>query len=289
MICDICTMHLKKLFLLLLLVPAVFATAQQKEYRLWGYAYIKDGPTCPYEVHLKISGTKVSGTTSTTQPGGAVLTAIIDGQLDRKSHRISFEESKMPLSFDLGNCLFNVSLDYHENGPNIVFRGEFTGTNDNTDSCDEGTIVLGYKKERNNPFREEKSKATHGKTPVAKETPRAKEMNFGKITATAKKEVEWQTDTCILELWDGEVVDGDTVTVSFNGVRILSNYMLTATHKKLLLLLSHKANTISIYAQNEGRQPPNTSMILLTDGDATYSAFSSLKKGETAEIVIRKR
>lgn len=273
----------------LFLLP-LLACGQQKEYLLSGNVYIKDGPVCRYNIVFKIAGNSINGKSVTVQPDGRELNALINGSINRKRHTLSFIESKLPLTPELDNCMFDVKLSYKIADGNYIFSGTFTGKNSYNDSCDEGTVSMEAKKEASDAFEQvrPKKKPVEQKAEIT-EVEVEKPMEYGKITASVKKEFEWQTDTCVLEIWDGEVVDGDIVTLQFNRHNVLTGYSLLAERKRIVLPLAGKTNTITVFAENEGKAPPNTSMILLSDGKIQYGVLACIRKGETAEIIIRKK
>ncbi len=106
------------------------------------------------------------------------------------------------------------------------------------------------------------------------------------ITAGVVKQFEWRTDSCIIELFDGGVIDGDEITLVFNDDEILQRYTLTKKRKRMSLYLSKKVNTISIIADKEGYIPPNTADIVLYDGHTRYRIEAYNNIGESATIKI---
>ncbi len=276
--------------LVLLFLLPLLASGQNGEYLLDGFVYIKDGPQCRYKVTLKIDGNTVTGTSATIQPLGLELNALVKGTIDRKRHILTFSEYKMPLTLDLNNCMFDVRLDYKMKGDNFVFSGSFVGNSSTKDSCDAGTVILAISKEAGYTLTQSnnKRKPLVEKIELQEEKP-ISSPEYEKITATIKKELVWNSDSVILEIWDGMVVDGDIVSVQVNGRTVLSKYELVKDKKRMVLPVNGKTITITIFAENEGKAPPNTSMILLTDGKITHGAEAVLHQGETSEIIIRRK
>jgi N-acetylmuramoyl-L-alanine amidase len=72
-----------------------------------------------------------------------------------------------------------------------------------------------------------------------------------------------------VDLYDDGDIDGDIVSVYYNGKNILSNKKLT--EKPLSLTLSadpdKTENELVIYAENEGSIPPNTALMIVTEGN----------------------
>lgn len=99
----------------------------------------------------------------------------------------------------------------------------------------------------------------------------------------------WHSDKIIFEIHDGGEIDGDQVTISYNGQPALANYQLTKQIKQLSFDIGgNELNIITITANNEGANPPNTANIKIIDGDKAYSIIAYNKTGKTATIQIKK-
>ncbi len=81
-----------------------------------------------------------------------------------------------------------------------------------------------------------------------------------------KKEFVTNSRYVVLEIWDNAQVDGDTVSLNFNGDWILKNYGLVRGKKQIFLKLEEgQTNELIFYAKNLGRISPNTTAITLID------------------------
>ncbi len=70
-----------------------------------------------------------------------------------------------------------------------------------------------------------------------------------------------------VSVWDDETVDGDTISIYFNGEWLLKDYALKRKKKTIKLNVSRNAdNYLILYAKNEGLRPPNTAAVLIKDG-----------------------
>ena len=71
-----------------------------------------------------------------------------------------------------------------------------------------------------------------------------------------------------VDLYDDGDVDGDIVSVYYNGKPILSNKKLTGKPLTISLTADPEKteNELLIYAENEGNIPPNTALMIVTDG-----------------------
>ena len=85
-----------------------------------------------------------------------------------------------------------------------------------------------------------------------------------------------------LDFYDNGEIDGDSISVFFNGKVVLSNQMLTDKPISLTLSLDPAIteNIVTMYAENLGTIPPNTAVMIVTDGKKRYEVRmeSDLKK-----------
>jgi hypothetical protein len=110
------------------------------------------------------------------------------------------------------------------------------------------------------------------------------------ITEGKDKTYRWQSDNIVLEIWDGNNEDNDRVTILFNGTELLKDYVLTKQKKKLSIPVGgNELNIITIIANNEGGDPPNTANILLSDNDVQYDVIAHNTVGKRALIKIMKK
>ena len=128
------SMMLRTLILLFVTLPC-YIQAQPVAYKLTGYADLKGGPNCRYDVVFTAKGANINGYTITTQPDGRELKALIKGTLDKKNQALAFRESKMPLAPEEGDCLFDVLLSYQLRDSQYIFSGSFTGKNSRNEYC----------------------------------------------------------------------------------------------------------------------------------------------------------
>ncbi len=69
-----------------------------------------------------------------------------------------------------------------------------------------------------------------------------------------------------ITVWDTEEIDGDIVSLNYNGRWILQNYQLKRKKKKLRVqLVPDQDNYLILYAHNEGSRPPNTAAFAIVD------------------------
>jgi hypothetical protein len=114
-------------------------------------------------------------------------------------------------------------------------------------------------------------------------------INFEKRSTEVLKTIEITGENFKVNLYDNGTVDGDSISLFYNGKLILSHKMLS--EKPITLTLDattdHNINELTMYADNLGTIPPNTALMVVTDGDNRYEVriSSDLKKSGTIRFV----
>jgi hypothetical protein len=100
-------------------------------------------------------------------------------------------------------------------------------------------------------------------SPATKFEPRRKDI---------LKTIPITEQTFKVDFYDNGEIDGDSITVFYNGKILLLHKMLTTRAISLTLSLDEdvKENIIIMYADNLGTIPPNTALMVVTDGDKRY-------------------
>jgi len=80
------------------------------------------------------------------------------------------------------------------------------------------------------------------------------------------------TDSVTIRLMDNATIDGDTVTLIYNGTVVLHKLGLTAKVVEIRLpILSDRLNHLVLFAENEGSIPPNTAFVQVLYDDKLIS------------------
>lgn len=115
------------------------------------------------------------------------------------------------------------------------------------------------------------------------------EIGFEKRGNEILKTIEITNENFMVTLYDNGAVDGDSISLFYNGKLILSHKMLS--EKPITLNLdattNHAVNELTMYAENLGTIPPNTALMVVTDGDSRYEVriSSDLKKSGTIRFI----
>ncbi len=83
------------------------------------------------------------------------------------------------------------------------------------------------------------------------------------------KRIDLQQANFKVDLYDDGDIDGDIVSVFYNGKAVLSNKSLTEKPVSFNLVAdpNKTENELLIYAENEGNIPPNTALMIVTEGN----------------------
>lgn len=113
--------------------------------------------------------------------------------------------------------------------------------------------------------------------------------NFDKRDNTVIQTIEVENETFKVDFYDNGDIDGDTISVFYNGKLIEANKRLTDKALSLTLLIDPNViiNELIMYAENLGSIPPNTAVMIVTDGGKRYEVriASDLKKSGVIRFV----
>lgn len=143
---------------------------------------------------------------------------------------------------------------------------------------DDPDLLLALAEEEPEPVRkpEPKPEPTTDTVPETKPAPpadgleamRSKEAprTFLGRTIVRQGDIAMPEGDIVLDVWDNLIVDGDTVSLQFNGEWLLENHMVS---KKVVKIPIHidpaKNNLLVLHAHNLGSMPPNTAEVAYTD------------------------
>jgi hypothetical protein len=91
-----------------------------------------------------------------------------------------------------------------------------------------------------------------------------------------------------ISLFDNGEIDGDVITLIFNGEIILSKQILS--EKPIELKISPekgKQNLLIMYAETQGKVPPNTAIMRAKSGNNYYKIFLSADDKENAGVILK--
>lgn len=248
---------------------------------LWMGSLHQDGSLAPFaeyrlRVELKQEGVKVTGTSyiyvATNQDLYAKMT--LEGRYEKGTltyHEIEIVGGKQ--GEDWGWCLKRVQATMKQVGQYLRLDGDWQGYRDDF-PCNPGTLRL----EKLNPqpkepvvVAKEPAKEPEKVVPEPVKTPVADvKGEFGTVLGrkiTHRKEVPVYQQKLKVYVWDGDKVDGDVISLQYNGQWLLRKYAITKEKKLLEIMVTPGAeNQLILYAENQGTYPPNTAALTFYDG-----------------------
>jgi len=269
---------------------------------LTGIIQVNSGETFPYVIVFTENSGAIKGYSLTYKAPDETKTAIT-GTLDRQNHILKFKETEIVYSHGYHTkafmCLIDATLEHISDNKSNMLAGPIVNSEADKTACTGGKIIFDNPDEIKKLFsRQEKfdtvisMKKKVAVPAVVVTTNETKAIitpaATDKITANIEKTYDWHSDIVVLDIWDGGSQDGDKVTLLYNGKPLLTHYLLVKEKKQLHIALSGGINTITIIAENEGFEPPNTASLTLADGQTHYSVLAYNKKGQQAVIKIRK-
>ncbi len=120
--------------------------------------------------------------------------------------------------------------------------------------------------------------------PVSSAAPTIQRKDILKINEEFKKrklligrEVEVLSDSVRLSFYDNAEVDGDSISVFLNSNLLLAHQELNSQALNVYIKLdsTKDTNEISMFAENLGKYPPNTALMVVNDGSKRYEIFLS--------------
>jgi len=117
------------------------------------------------------------------------------------------------------------------------------------------------------------------------------EKQFTERESELANEIEVDSDSLRIDLYDNGEIDGDIVSLFYNKELILFNQKLThkSIHIDIVLDSSKAENEITLFAENLGLIAPNTALLRVRDGKKVYDLRVSSSLEKNATIRIRKK
>jgi hypothetical protein len=126
---------------------------------------------------------------------------------------------------------------------------------------------------------------------VAKADQKAIAESFSKRKEVVTRVLNVESDSVRLSFYDNGEIDGDSISIFVNKQVILTHQGLAAKALTMYLHLdsTRDVNEIGMFAENLGKYPPNTALMVITDGKNRYEVFMSSSLTENATIQIRRK
>jgi hypothetical protein len=127
---------------------------------------------------------------------------------------------------------------------------------------------------------------------VAKRTPEPVAQNnlndqVAKRTTEPVATITVDTSAIVLELWDGEVQDGDSISLRLNGKWVTTGFPVRNAVQKIPVRLQPGENELLFMADNLGSIPPNTAELRIRYGQKTQvlRLSTDMRKNNTIKLI----
>ena len=102
------------------------------------------------------------------------------------------------------------------------------------------------------------------------------------------KTIPISQETFKIDFYDNGEIDGDSISVFYNGRLVLSHQRLSDKPVSLKLQLEDETgdNVVTMYADNLGTIPPNTALMIVTDGDKRYEVRITSDTEKSGSVVF---
>ena len=128
-------------------------------------------------------------------------------------------------------------------------------------------------------------------TPTKEDDSKKIADQFLKRKNTLSKELVVASDSVLLSFYDNGDIDGDSISVFLNKQVVLTHQGLTARAINIYVKLdsTKDVNEISMFAENLGTIPPNTALMVVTDGVNRYEVYMSSSLTQNSAVRLRRK
>ena len=276
-----------------------------------------------YVLEIEVNGEKLEGTSITyfTLRGKKYYTmCAVTGSYDPNAKTIIAKEiSKIKANTPewFRDCFQTHTLTYFKKGHEEQLSGTWKSSK-KEDNCGRGTTLLSRKILVKTPSAQPVAKQQQKPTPKKedeKQNPSGSAENKIAILKNEKSErpvnteippkanaltqlekrnnkvfdtIYIQDNHIAISLFDNGEIDGDIITVIFNNEIILSKQTLSEKPIQIQLTPEKgKENLLIMYAENQGKVPPNTAIMRAQSGNNYYKIFLSADDKENAGVILK--
>ncbi len=291
--------NLLLLFVFLSFIPSLFS--QQNVSGKW-YGKITQQPggySQLYDFELDLNQKKnIWGDSYAFLDDSVEIRIGLSGYFDEDTIRLSESKDWVRMDRVPWNwvaCIKNINLAYRKENNFEYLEGRWTGVSkeNSADVCIPGRVILSRTVAGLDEFLKENgdSVVTAQNLTIADNPPL--EINFDApfLNTEPKKVIEIPVNNLNLriQLIDYMKVDNDTVSVYLNRSILAKDIRISkrATIINFQLDPNMEMNELLLYAENLGEIPPNTSELLVIDGDKTHRIMISSDKQKTAAVYLK--
>lgn len=282
------------------------AYTQKEAYSFLGALSIKGDKTYSYKLDFTDSNGIIKGYSITDVRGKDETKTAITGTVSSSRKELRFSETylvytKSAFSKD-SFCYVHAKLKLGKRKGSHVLKGSFKGyKKDRKTECASGAITMIASEDLISKLMKIVDTLDTAKKALLKE--KIQEATAEKKAEPVKAvipdiiylapgnsyELPCSSNSIKLELWDHEKIDGDVISLKFNDKIILDHYSLVSQPKELnITLAEQEVNTITLAANAEGAEPPNTARLKVIADGKTYTIQASTTLSEEVKLILKK-
>ena len=127
-------------------------------------------------------------------------------------------------------------------------------------------------------------------SPIPDETAKVLVSKFENRKNTYDKDLLVGSDSILVTFYDNGDVDGDTISVFMNKKPVLTKQGLTGRGLNIFVALDSLVdiNELSMFADNLGKFPPNTALMVISDGTYKYELYLSSSLTQNASVRLKR-
>ena len=117
------------------------------------------------------------------------------------------------------------------------------------------------------------------------------DREFRERSIEVQREIEIAADSVQVDFYDNGEVDGDSISVFFNGQLLGANLKLStrSVHLDIKLDSTREYNELAMFANNLGAIPPNTALMVIYDGQKRHEVRLASSLDKSGAIRIRRK
>jgi hypothetical protein len=104
-------------------------------------------------------------------------------------------------------------------------------------------------------------------------------------------EIKVASDSVRISFYDNGDIDGDSISVFLNGNPVLEKQMISAKALTVYVKLdpTKEVNDLAMFAENLGRIPPNTALMVVYDGETPQEVFLTSNLSQNGSVRLRRK
>ena len=278
-------MHFKRLFAGCLIMLCFSVAEAQNLNGIWRGKRTQESGGCytVYYVELQISAidnNSLRGDSYGFYDKARFVRLDFAGRYNPISKRMVIIESKvlsLQIPRDCVPCIKTYDLTYSSNGKEEFLTGEWKGYEmERRTVCPPGKITLQRVMQSDFPVQVRQNDTLAKIQESLKLQPREKE-----VVQTLKLD----TSQIRIQLYDNAEIDDDTVSVFLNNTLLLYKKRLTDKSLELMVYaFPGQEYELMMYADNLGKIPPNTALMVITSGKKRYELRVSSSDTKSAVV-----